>query len=199
MIVWEVQRFVCHARQLTCTAITGPWAAGSDQLSNRSSSGQLLAVTEWGIVSLWTVMVLPATAQSADADVGLRTGSWTCLLLTATLTAGSALHPHLSALALDNASQLCMEVGRHAAALAIPANSSDQFLVGMDSTQVLRGSLYGNLYLPKVGIQHSACLVHCCKQCWCRLTVASALSLRTLPQVEGKLHQVNCNDDLVSA
>lgn len=114
------------------------------------SDGQVLALTEWGIVSVWSVMILPATALRTDADVGLRTGSRICLLHTATLTAGSSLHPNISAMASDNASQLCMEMGRHAAALAIPLNTSDQFLVGMDSTQILRGSLYGDSYLPKV-------------------------------------------------
>ena len=127
-----------------------PFAAGRGQLSYTNSSGQLVALTEWGVVSVWTVMALPPAAQGADADVGLRVGSQMCLHLTATLLAGNALQPCKNMLALDNASQLCMEVGRHAAALAIPANTSNQFLVGMDSTQILRGSFYGNLHLPKV-------------------------------------------------
>ena len=125
-------------------------AAGKDQLPYTVTSGRLVALTEWGVVSVWTVMPMPRAAQGVDADVGLRTGSQMCLHLTATLLAGNALQPYTNLLALDDASQLCMEIGRHAAALAIPVHTSNQFLVGMDSTQILRGSLYGNLCLPKV-------------------------------------------------
>ena len=139
--------------------------AANRDISQSSSSGQLLALTEWGIVSIWTVMALPTAVQGPDADVGLRTGSRVCLLLTATLTAGNVLHPYLDTLALDNASRLCMEVGRHAASLAIPASSTSQFLVGMDSTQVLRGSLYGDLFLPKVSSWPSLGMPHLCQLC----------------------------------
>lgn len=117
-------------------------------LNNGSGNGQLLALTEWGIVTLWTVMMLPGTTPSTD--VGLRTGSCVCLVLTATLGAGTTSNPYLNHLAVDTASQLCMELGRQAAALTTPPNSSDQFLVGMDSGQIMRGSLYGEALLPKV-------------------------------------------------
>lgn len=154
---------------------TRPFAAGKDQLSYTNNSGRLVALTEWGVVSLWTVMSLPRAAHGADADVGLRTGSQMCLHLTATFLAGNALQPYTNMLALDNASQSCMEVGRHAAALAIPANTSNQFLVGMDSTQILRGSLYGNLYLPKVRSRSHFLVGLTVQGCWHLLAQSSIL------------------------
>ena len=102
-------------------------------------------------------MLLPAAA--AGADIGLKIGSSVCLMLTATLGAGTKLHPYINQLAVDTASQLCMELGRHVAALAIPHQSRTQFLVGMDSGEILRGSLYGEALLPKVSLCIKAFLV----------------------------------------
>ena len=97
-------------------------------------------------------MMLPNAASSTD--VGLRSGSCVCLVLTATLGAGTTANPYLNTSAADTASQFCMEHGRHAAALTTPPNSSNQFFVGLDSGQVMRGSLYGEGLLPKVSNDH---------------------------------------------
>ena len=42
------------------------------------------------------------------------------------------------------------QLNQHAAALSLPPGRADQFLVGMDSGQVLLGSLYGEAPVPKV-------------------------------------------------
>ena len=119
---------------------------------------RLLALSEWGNISLWSVHVLASGECSAagGADAGVSIGGRVgLLLLTATLAMGRGPHDGMQASSPGHAAssaytQLPYELERHAAVLALPPTSIDQYLVGLDSAQVVRGSLYGEAPVPKV-------------------------------------------------
>ena len=117
---------------------------------------RLLALTEWGNVSLWSVHVLDS-GSAGEADVGMQIGGRVCLLrLADSLPMGRTLPDGLQALSAEGHSMLAKphqqspELGRHAAVLALPPSSIDQFLVGTNNARILRGSLFGEAPVPKV-------------------------------------------------
>jgi len=119
---------------------------------------RLLALTEWGNVSLWSVHVLASGECSAagEADAGLSIGGRVgLLLLTASLAMGRGPHDGMQASSPGHAASsaythLPYELERRAAVLSLPPRSIDQYLVGLDSAQTVRGSLYGEDPVPKV-------------------------------------------------
>ena len=119
---------------------------------------RLLALTEWGNVSLWSVHVLaPGECSAAGgADAGLSIGGRVALLLlTASLAVGRGPHDGMQASQPGHAAssahtQLPYELERRAAVLSLPPISIDQYLVGLDRAQTVRGSLYGEAPVPKV-------------------------------------------------
>lgn len=127
----------------------------SHAVSNKKT--RLLALTEWGNVSLWSVHVV--APEGPGLDPGLQIGGRVCLMLLAdSLPLGRS--PPVSKQALlyvqqngRQHNQHRLEHSRHAAALALLPDSADEFLVGMHNAQILRGSLYGETPVPKV--QHS--------------------------------------------
>lgn len=119
---------------------------------------RLLALTEWGNVSLWSVHVLASgecsAARAADAGVSIG-GCVGLLLLTASLAMGRGPHDGMQASLPGHAvssacTQLPYELERRAAVLSLPPTRFDQYLVGLDSGQTVRGSLYGEAPVPKV-------------------------------------------------
>ena len=130
--------------------------SAGDQSSARLKKTRLLALTEWGNVSLWSVHV-SAAGDHAIADAGLQIGGRVCLLLlAASLPVGRSVPDGMQApysgghAASLQQRQSSSRLGRRAAVLALPPDSPDQFFVGLDNAQVLRGSLYGEATIPKV-------------------------------------------------
>ena len=118
---------------------------------------RLLALTEWGNVSLWSIQSLAAgnISDRVGTDPGLRIGGHVCLmLLAATLPLGKAVPGRPGDFASTEAAKRSLhkqfQLHQRAAALSLPPGYPDQFLVGTDSGQVLRGSLYGEAPVPKV-------------------------------------------------
>ena len=118
---------------------------------------RVLALTEWGNVSLWSVHVLaPGECSAAGGlDAGLSIGGRVgLLLLAASLAMGrgpqDGMQASLSGHAASSAyTQLPYELERRAAVLSLLPKSIDQYLVGLDSAQTVRGSLYGEAPVPK--------------------------------------------------
>lgn len=122
---------------------------------------RFLALTEWGNVSLWSVHVLVSSEDAAgvQADAGLQFGGRVrLLLLAASLPTGRLCTEDVQASAMHKHSQ---DVHTHATVLAVPPNHLDQFMVAGSTDQILRGSLYGQALVPKVG----CCAVMSCSKC----------------------------------
>ncbi|DBA89068.1 TPA: hypothetical protein ACH3X1_016247 [Trebouxia sp. C0004] len=132
-----------------------PLQPGEQSRAGLKKTG-LLALTEWGNVSLWSVHVLASgeCSGAGGADAGLSIGGRVgLLLLTASLAMGRGLHAGMQAPTPGHAAssahtQLPYELERRAAVLSLPPTSMDQYLVGLDSAQTVGGSLYGEAYVP---------------------------------------------------
>ena len=124
------------------------WLACADgQNSLEPKKARLLALTEWGNVSLWSVHVLTSSQDVAgtQSDAGLQFGGKVRLLLLAASLPMGRNFPAQAAGINKRAQQL-----GHAAALALPPSQVDQFIVAGDNDCILRGSLYGQAPVPKV-------------------------------------------------
>ena len=102
-------------------------------------------------------MHVQAAGDHAIADAGLQIGGRVCLfLLAASLPVGNSVPNGMQAATFGGHAasfkhhQQCSRWGRRATVLALPPDSTDQFLVGLDNAQILRGSLYGEATIPKV-------------------------------------------------
>ena len=112
---------------------------------------RFLALTEWGNVSLWSVHVLLSSEDAAgvQADAGLQFGGHVrLLLLAASLPAGRLFPIGVQASRMHKHNK---DVQTHATVLAVPPNQLDQFIVAGSTGHILRGSLYGQALVPKVG------------------------------------------------
>ncbi|DBA69247.1 TPA: hypothetical protein ACH3X2_012991 [Trebouxia sp. C0005] len=134
-----------------------PHVHAGEQSKAGLKTTRLLALTEWGNVSLWSVHVLASgecsAARAADAGVSIG-GCVGLLLLTASLAMGRGPHDGMQASLPGHAvssacTQLPYELERRAAVLSLPPTRFDQYLVGLDSGQTVRGSLYGEAPVPK--------------------------------------------------
>lgn len=113
---------------------------------------RFLGLTQWGNVSLWSVHVLASSEDAAgvQADAGLQFGGHVrLLLLAASLPVGRN-----GPIGMQISQTHKLTVHMHATTLALLPQRHDQFIVAGDSGQILRGSLYGQAPVPKVG---------CCK------------------------------------
>ena len=133
-----------------------------DRSAARSKNTRLLVLTEWGNLSLWSVQALVSSgaATRVQTDPGLSLGGHVCLLLLATsLTFGKGhvakMQPSASVElpAEDNACGFRLH--QRALALALLPGDQNQFLVGTNGSQVLRGSLYGEVPVPKVSLKYT--------------------------------------------
>ena len=93
-----------------------------------------------------------AGGANAGVSIGGRVG---LLLLTASLAMGRGPHDGMQASLPGHATssahtQLPDGLQRRAAVLSLKPTSIDQYLVGLDSAQTVRGSLYGEAPVPKV-------------------------------------------------
>ena len=136
---------------------------------SKPKQARFLALTEWGNVSLWSVHVLVSSEDAAgvQADAGLQFGGRVrLLLLAASLPAGRLFPVGVQASGTHKHNQ---GVQTHATVLAVPPNQLDQFMVTGTTDQILRGSLYGQALVPKVG---------CCvaTPCWCCSRCIACLS-----------------------
>ena len=127
-------------------------------------------LTEWGNVSLWSVQALVSSDATTrvQTDPGLSLGAHVCLLLLASsLSFGKGhfanMQPSASAElpAEDNACGFRLH--QRALALALLPGDQNQFLAGTSGSQVLRGSLYGEVPVPKVSLIYAANIRNCQK------------------------------------
>lgn len=110
---------------------------------------RFLALTEWGNVSLWSVHVLASSEDAAgvQADAGLQFGGHVrLLLLAASLPVG-----RMAPVGMQISESHKLTVHTHATTLAVLPEQNDQFVVAAGTDQILRGSLYGQAPVPKVG------------------------------------------------
>ena len=119
---------------------------------------RFLALTEWGNVSLWSVHVLVSSEDAAgvQSDAGLQFGGRVrLLLLAASLPTGRLFTIGVQASAIHKHNQ---DLHTRATVLALPPDHLDQFMVAGSTDQILRGSLFGQALVPKVG----CCVVVSC-------------------------------------
>ncbi|KAL3153591.1 hypothetical protein ABBQ38_011579 [Trebouxia sp. C0009 RCD-2024] len=109
---------------------------------------RFLALTEWGNVSLWSVHVLASSEDAAgvQADAGLQFGGHVrLLLLAASLPVG-----RMAPIGMQISDTHKLTAYTHATTLAVLPKQNDQFVVAAGAHQILRGSVYGQAYVPKV-------------------------------------------------
>lgn len=95
------------------------------------------------------MLVSTEDAAGVQADAGLQFGGRVrLLLLAASLPIGRPLPLGVQASGTHKPNQ---DVQTQATVLAMPPNQLDQFIVAGNTDQILRGSLYGQPLVPKVG------------------------------------------------
>mmetsp|Transcript_7254 Transcript_7254/g.15826 ORF Transcript_7254/g.15826 Transcript_7254/m.15826 type:complete len:708 (+) Transcript_7254:280-2403(+) len=121
--------------------------AATPKGGSRTAPCNLVSLSAWGEVTVWTLNVLSAMeGAAADVDLGMRVGSRVRLLRTATnVRIGmAALQP-----AGTGAATGSLESAVQAFALQVLPGHQRQFIVGADGGKVLRGSWVGLPPAPK--------------------------------------------------
>ena len=135
---------------------------------------RFLALTEWGNVSLWSVHVLASSEDAAgvQADAGLQFGGHVrLLLLAASLPMG-----RMAPVGMQITETHKLNVQMHATTLAVLPEQHDQFVVATSPDKILRGSLYGQAPVPKVGYQlvDAAVVSHTMHVCYILSVIAKS-------------------------
>lgn len=127
------------------------------------------------------MLVSAEDAAGVQTDAGLQFGGRVrLLLLAASLPTGRLLPLGMQASGTHKPNQ---DVQIQATVLAVPPNQLDQFIVAGSTDQIMRGSLYGQALVPKVGYYYFMLVF---KQMHCLPRAAIAAHIRPS---EVKLHQ----------